>query len=149
MKNALLSIAYVFVLFITLMLMNISLVWFLNNILFEMLDWFFGLRLWIQILALVFGGFLVFRVAVTVYEVLVRISVGIVFSFFPANWFTVAISIVFCLLNAGSLIYTFWSLITEWSFGRVIAFIIVSGFILSLHTAFIPTGGQKEESSYA
>lgn len=130
------------VLFIVLTLFNISLGWFVNHVILDVFEWFNDIHWGFKLLILMFGGVTIFLTITGIYELLVRLLGGLIFSLFPVNWFTIGITVILCLLNAGQLIYSFWDIIDDWGFWIVVEFVIVCGFILSLHMAFFP---MKEE----
>jgi hypothetical protein len=145
MKTALLSVCYVIVLFVALTVLNVTFAWCLNTFVLDILNWFNGLHWLVKALVLMFGGGLLFSITLGIYEFLVRIVAAYVFSFFPQNWFTLGALIIFSLLNIANLVYVLWSVIHHWDFWVVIEFIMLVGFVVTIHSAFFPSRSEQEQ----
>lgn len=131
LKEVSLSILYIFVILIFLVLFDLLFQVFINNLLFELFDWFNALKIGWKIIILLLGGISVTGMLLWGVGLIGVIFNLYVFSYFPDNKFTKMSGILLTLINSILLLFTLWQTPTDFNFWIVLELLIISIFILS------------------
>jgi len=127
-----------------LFLMNIGLYYFLDNVVFGILNWYNSQSLFLKII-LLFGAGSLFTVFLSITQRLSTLLGGLIFNKLPFNWFTMVSTFIIAIGNAIWNIYKLWQIPTHYDFWIVIELLTLSGFIWSLIAIVLPAREQIKE----
>jgi hypothetical protein len=139
-KTPLLSVLYIVSLFIVLTLMDFGLAWFLDNLLFPLLNWFNSRALFWKWLIVILGGFSVFIWFLQLFQHF-SVFINIFLSrYFPTNTFTFIAGGLLCLLNIIANVMALWNAMPGMNVWLVLEFIILVIFLVFLNFSFLIKG---------
>lgn len=141
-RNIFLSILYVIIAAILILLVNMGLGWFLNNIALPILNWFNNLNFFFKLFLLLIGGMSLFISLLTLTSKLTTILGGLIFNKLPQNYFTLITSFILAIGNAIWNIYLLWTSDIKFNFWSVCELIILSFFVLSFSAIILPAKDQ-------
>jgi len=136
-KTVILSIVYFFLVIIVLLLMDVALGYFLQYVLFKVLDWFNGLSLFFKISLLFIGGSVILAILTSLFRGFATAISHLVFKFFPVNGFTLISSLILCVMNTILNIIGIWRMAPYYDFWIVVELIWLSGFVWGLNSVVI------------
>lgn len=145
MKVVILSALYVLIAFIILLLLNIGLFYFFNELVFPALNWFNKLHWGLKIVGLIFGGYALFAAFLNMTAAISTMIGGLVFNRLPHNSFTFISSFILAAINAIYGIVMLWRHPEHYSFWVVMELILLSVFVWSLIAVVLPLKYQKKE----
>ena len=128
-----LSGLYVFALAGCLFLLDIGLEWFLNDVLFGLLDWFNRLGLILKILLFAVGGVGLLYLLFGVFSLAAAFINELVLQWFPVNLFTVTVSVILVLCNAVLGIIELWRMPEAFGFWIVLELLLLSYFVFHVN----------------
>jgi hypothetical protein len=137
LKTAVLSIIYFLLVIIVLLLMDVALGYFLQYVLFKVLDWFNGISLFFKISLLFIGGTAILAILTSLFRGFATGISHIMFKFFPVNAFTSISSLTLCIINTASNIIGIWRMAPYYDFWIVVELMWLSGFVWTLNSVVI------------
>ena len=143
MKTLLLSISYVFLLFLMVALTNYILYWLLNNVVFNVINWYNHISFFWKIVVFIFGAGAFFSMIELIGQAFALLNNG-VFYWFPSNWFTFVISLLVFISNLSYSIKVLWDSIPSFNFLTTLEFIVLCLMVFSINFIFIDRHKFKE-----
>jgi hypothetical protein len=151
-KIVILSAVYFILVIVVLLLMDIGLFYFINNIVISILNWFNGLSLTIKLLILLVGGAIAFSAFLSITQRLSSLIGGLVFNVLPQNLFTVISAMILSIANTILNIIWLWKIPEHYDFWIVCELLLLTGFAWGLSDIITPTRDQmrrhKEQGLY-
>ena len=145
-RTVFLSIIYVLIAFVMLNILDVGLDWFLNTVVFAILNWFNRLSFIIKIVVL-FLGLGVFIGFLSLVGTFTTLLGGLIFNKLPNNNFTSITSFVLAICNAIWFIVRMWKIPDQYNFWVVCELILLSVFIWSLSSIVLPMKEQIKNVS--
>lgn len=133
MKKVLLSILFLFFEIILAIILNSLLFWALDNLIFDLLNWFNTKSLLVKILLIFIGGSALIYLILNVIGAVMTIITQPLFNRIPTNVFTILSATAIAIVNSIFGIYQTWSVVQHFTFWPVIELIMLSLVILSLN----------------
>lgn len=141
-KNISKEIALSFIYLIVAPLLNFfvyfSIIWFLNNIVIEMLNWFNHLNLWIQVISIIFGITIFFSIIFNLGIIFIGLINNLIWKVFPVNIFTQIIAFLLAIYNIVYIIWGFMKLVPNWNLLYTLEFLIIAFLIIVINSTLIP-----------
>lgn len=148
MKTLLLSLCYVAVLFIMVSLTDYALYWLLNNVVFNVINWYNHISIFWEVVIFVMGASIFFSMLGLIVNGLQVIN-GMVFYWFPSNWFTLVISLLVFISNSSYNIKILWDSIQSFNFLTTLEFIVLCLLIISINYIFVNRHKLKDRVEYS
>ena len=127
-----------------LLLLDVGLGYFLNNIVFVILDWFNRLNIFFKIFILLVGGGVLLGMLFGLVGGVAKIISHFIFKYFPLNWFTLVSSLVLSITNTIFNIIGLWRIPESYNFWVVIELIMLSLFVWSLNSIVIGKNDNED-----
>ena len=143
MKKILLSFAYVLVLFVMVSLTDLAFYWLLNNVIFNILDWYNSLNFFFKFLLFIFAFGLFYSFIQILQNLLILLNAS-AFYWFPSNLFTLSVSILVFISNSAYCIRELWLSIPKFNFLMTLEFLLLCVFLISVNSIYIDRHGLKE-----
>jgi hypothetical protein len=144
-KIAFLSAVYFIIALVLILIVDIGLYWFLQNVVFWILDWFNGLNLGFKLLIIFVGVASLFWTLLSAVGTITTLLGGLIFNKLPQNLFTSISSFVLAIANAIWNIIILWKIPEHYNFWVVVELILLSVFIWSLSAIVLPAREQLNE----
>ena len=141
-KILLLSALYLIIAVVLLILLDLGLEWFLNNVIFSVFDWFNRLTFFFKLFLLLIGGASLFWSLVEMTGSLSTLLGGLIFNKLPQNLFTIIAPMILAVANAIWYIIVLWRTPAHYNFWIICELILVSFFIWSLCAIVMPAKEQ-------
>ena len=138
-----LSVLYVFVLIGLFVLIDLGFVWLLNNVVFNLFNWFNHLSFLWKIFVLIVGGGTLLILMFQVCSGISNIIAFLIFRHIPTNLFTLTAGLLIALGNAVFLIIKLWQVPTKYNFWIIIELLLLSFVAFS----FVAIARTKKEYS--
>lgn len=143
-KEAMLSALYFVIAVVLLVLLDFGLDWLLDNVVFNILNWFNRLTLFFKIFVFLIGGFTLFISLLQITGRMTTLLGGLIFNKLPQNLFTVIAPFVLAIANAVYCIIILWKVPAHYNFWIVVELIIISVFIWQLCAIVMPAKEQMK-----
>lgn len=143
-KIVLLSAFYFIISVVILLIVDLGLFWFLNNVAFNIFDWFNRINIFWKIFILFIGGWALFSYLLTFTSRITTLIGGLIFDRLPHNLFTSLSTTVLSIANIIFCIVILWRVPEHYSFWIVCELIIMSSFIWSLGLIVLPAKEQLQ-----
>ena len=127
---------------VLLILIDIGLYFFINNVVLNVLNWFNELKIGYKILLLIIGGGSVFMLMLQIFGLISTFLGLLVFQSLPKNGFTLISTAVIAVANATWQIIIIWGVAPYFNFWIVCELLILSWFVLCLNATVVPGGNQ-------
>jgi hypothetical protein len=137
-KELFLSVAYLLVALVIASLLYVFIGWFLDDVVFSVLNWFNSLNFWLKIFLFVLGIGSILRFVLDGVVFLNGLICGLINLLFPINLFTIIVGALLSVSNSILLLMQFWKAVPYWNFWFVMEFIVIASFIISMNSIFIP-----------
>jgi hypothetical protein len=133
------------VLFIMVSLTNLANYWILNNILFEVINWYNKLNIFFELLLFIIGGSLFFSL-IALFSNFLSFLNGVIFYWFPSNILTLIISLLVFFSNTAYCIKILWSSMGNFTILSTLEFIVLCLYLISVNYIFINRHYLKERN---
>lgn len=140
-----LSALYFILAVVVLLLLDLGFDYMCQYAAIPFFDWFNGLKTWIKVLSLIFGGVTLVAGVLNLPTALGSLLFMYIFSKLPTNGFTLWSAIVLSWANIIWNLFIIWNYPSNFSFWVVVEMLILSAIAWSFSCAVIPVEEQKEE----
>ena len=144
-KSVFFSVIYLCIVIGFLFLFNLALTYFLNDLVFNMLDWFNGRVWWFKILLLCFGGFTIFILIWGLFGAIASIITSFSLSFFQLNPFVLIVSMLLSYASSVYGIIGLWKAAPHIDLWVILELLLMSALIFRINTLIVTP--HKEKSS--
>jgi hypothetical protein len=121
-----LSIAYVFILIVLFVLIDLGFIWLLNNVILDVFNWFNHLSIFWKLFLLVIGAGSLLMMAFYICSGIASLIGYFIFKHIPTNLFTQIAGGIIAIGNSIYLIIKLWQLPTRFNFWVVVELLILS-----------------------
>ncbi len=129
-------------------LTDYALYWLLNNVVFDVINWYNHINIFWEVIIFGMGASLFFAMLEIIGKSFAFINAG-VFYWFPSNWFTLIISLLVFISNLSYSIKILWDSIPSFNFLTTIEFIVLCLLIISINYIFVNRHKLKERVEYS
>lgn len=144
-KIASLSILYLIITLILILLIDLGLEWLLNNVIFNLFDWFNRFSIFIKLFILIIGTVTIFTFVLTVLQGIIGFIASLIFDRLPHNLLTLIVPFLLTVSNSIWFIYLLWNVPKHYNFWVICELILLSIIIWGFNSILMPT---KWESYY-
>lgn len=141
-KTALLSLLYFVLAIIILWTLDMGLMWFFNEVVFDVLDKFNKLSTVLKIIITIVGGFTISLALLQLISRFTTLLGGLVFNRLPQNKFTIYGSFILSIGNALFCIYKLWIIPEGYNFWIIVELLLLSYFVWTLSAIVMPAKEQ-------
>lgn len=143
-QSAMLSAVHVLVTIVYIFLLDMGLIWFFNNVVFSILNWFNQIGILWKICLLLFGGYALFKLLLAISTIIAAIIGRLLYKKLPDNTFTAWAALILVFANIIYILYQLWIIPAHYSFWVICELLLLSGFIIALFRAIIPMKAASE-----
>ena len=147
-KEITLSVLYFVILLPFAVLINFGIAWMMDNVWFNLFNWFNGKSLFIKILLMVFAGGLTLGIVWNISQIIGNALSFAIFGSLPRNLFT---KISSAIIYWGSIvfgIYALWQVMPSFGFWTSLEFLFLCLFIMSINSILNPKIRFKDLKEY-
>lgn len=138
MKALVLSALYFLALLVMVFLTDFALSWVLDHVLFKIINWYNHISIFWEVVIFLAGASLFIGFVQLIGGLLSAIN-ALALLWFPLNLFTITISILVFLCNAGLSIKVLWDSFPSFTFLTILEFIVLCILVLSVNSIFLRT----------
>ncbi len=144
-KHVLLSVLYFVLAIVVLLLLDFGFDYLIKRWLLPFFDWFNGLKTWVKIISLFFGGAAIASLVMKLPSVIASMLFMFMFSKLPTNGFTVVSSIALSWLNIIWWLYVIWWVLpSHYNFWIVIELLVLTSIAWIISCSVIPIKDEEE-----